>query len=407
MNVGIVSTWFERGAGIVSRQISDAVGLHHKVFIYARGEKYAVGDPIWDGPNVHWGKRLHWTGSGKIDKGDFVNWLAANNIDLVIFNEQRWWQPVIWAKAKNVKVAAYIDYYTPDSVPCFAIYDLLICNTKRHYSVFQNFGNAVYIPWGTDVDLYKPNNDRKPKSKIVFFHSCGWDWYRKGTDLLIKAFAAMERNENVKLIIHAQCDISDILPKLSDMDIEVIRKTVSAPGCYNLGDFYIYPSRLEGIGLTICEALSSGLPVITTDEQPMSEFVVDGVDGFVCDVESRFKREDGYYWNLAECNVAHLTNILMRLSQLDSQSINEMQQNARESAVTKFNWSVNSVNISLVLESIKSRPLSRDELFYIYKFDYLHLKGLLDFLMWIPFVKTIFSNIVKIYRIKQSPHLYT
>ena len=32
-----------------------------------------------------------------------------------------------------------------------------------------------------------------------------------------------------------------------------------------MGDVFVYPSRLEGIGLCVPEALACGLPVITTD----------------------------------------------------------------------------------------------------------------------------------------------
>ena len=69
-----------------------------------------------------------------------------------------------------------------------------------------------------------------------------------------------------------------------DPRIEFIEKTVSAPGLYFRGDVYLYPTRLEGIGLTICEALASGLPVITTNDAPMNEFVIDGETGYLVDV---------------------------------------------------------------------------------------------------------------------------
>ena len=58
MNIGIITTWFERGAAYVSKQFEDIFSLNHNVFIYARGgEKYAKGDPKWNRPNVTWGKR--------------------------------------------------------------------------------------------------------------------------------------------------------------------------------------------------------------------------------------------------------------------------------------------------------------------------------------------------------------
>ena len=36
-------------------------------------------------------------------------------------------------------------------------------------------------------------------------------------------------------------------------------------GLFNLGDVYIYPTHMEGVGLTITESMATGLPVVTTN----------------------------------------------------------------------------------------------------------------------------------------------
>ena len=61
--------------------------------------------------------------------------------------------------------------------------------------------------------------------------------------------------------------------------LKIYEKTLPAPGLYHLGDVYVYPSRLDGVGLTVGEALACGLPVITTENGPMDEFVEDGFNG--------------------------------------------------------------------------------------------------------------------------------
>jgi glycosyltransferase involved in cell wall biosynthesis len=58
-----------------------------------------------------------------------------------------------------------------------------------------------------------------------------------------------------------------------DSRIEFIEKTIPAPGLYFRGDVFVYPTRLEGIGLCVPEALACGLPVITTENSPMNKFV--------------------------------------------------------------------------------------------------------------------------------------
>ena len=44
---------------------------------------------------------------------------------------------------------------------------------------------------------------------------------------------------------------------------------------------FIFPSLAEGFGLVVTEALSAGLPVITTTNTCGPEIMTDGVEGFI------------------------------------------------------------------------------------------------------------------------------
>jgi glycosyltransferase involved in cell wall biosynthesis len=52
---------------------------------------------------------------------------------------------------------------------------------------------------------------------------------------------------------------------------------------FNLGDVFWFPSAMEGFGLTVAEAMSSGLPVVASDRGSIPELVPEGEAGFVCD----------------------------------------------------------------------------------------------------------------------------
>jgi phosphatidylinositol alpha-1,6-mannosyltransferase len=52
---------------------------------------------------------------------------------------------------------------------------------------------------------------------------------------------------------------------------------------FNLADVFLFPSALEGFGLTVVEAMSAGLPVVVSDRGSLPELVVQGEGGFVCD----------------------------------------------------------------------------------------------------------------------------
>lgn len=368
MKIGIVTTWFERGAAYVSKQFEEGFSINHDVFIYARGgEEYAIGNPKWDNENVTWGKRNLFSTPTQINIKHLKNWIKTNSIDLILFNEQHEWAPVIACSELDVITGAYIDYYKKETVPFFGIYDFLICNTKRHHSVFEWHPQSFYIPWGTDIELFSPQERNENSKKINFFHSCGMNPLRKGTDLLLLAFDKIDRKKAV-LIIHSQINLKAFFPESKDLidkfldekSLLLIERTVSAPGLYHLGDVYVYPSRLEGIGLTITEAISCGLPVVVTDEQPMSEFVQSCNTGRLVDVAFHKKREDSYYWSQSiVCTNSLASHMNFFIENKDQ--IKEFKKDSREYAEDKLDWKKNIKSFEGTLLSIKKNDIKNKE----------------------------------------------
>ena len=360
--VGIATTWYERGAAYVSRQYRQLLEPTFNVLIYARGQPEEVqANPEWDGAYVTYGKKCLVPVATAIDRDDFVDWLASHRVRIVFFNEQHWWPPVVWCRDMGIATGAYVDYYTEETVPLFAAYDFLICNTLRHYRVFSWHPQCYYVPWGVDLDQYRPGSGSLVRPGVVsFFHSAGWSPYRKGTDLAIRAFASI--SGSARLIVHTQVGLEECLPEVAELirtlskdgRLLVIERTVSAPGLYHVGDVYVYPSRLEGIGLTIAEALACGLQVITTDNPPMNEFVTQENGRLVRVAEFR-ARSDGYYWpqaivdfsSLAEC----LQYYVSRAGELPS-----MKEAARRSAEQRWNWRDRRRSLIEIFSNVRCLP---------------------------------------------------
>jgi 1,2-diacylglycerol 3-alpha-glucosyltransferase len=346
LNIGIVTTWFERGAAYVSKAYLETLSVKHNMFIYARGgERYAKDNPDWDRDFVTWGKRCRFGVPQFIVWSDFREWVLGNNLDIVIFNEQQSWDVVLRSLELEILIGAYVDYYTPKTVPFFWLYDFLLCNTQRHYSVFKDHPQVFYIPWGTNCSLFSGNPGRTNENSVAFFHSSGRNCYRKGTDLLVEAFQNL--HGNARLIIHSErlSEYPEIVAAINqDPRIEAIEETVGGSGLYNLGDVYVYPSRLDGIGLTIAEAMSSGLPVITTDNPPMNEFVKHGQNGRLVPVQSFERRSDDYYWDESICSVVGLADA-MQFYVDNMRNLRGYKLNAREFALENLDWSKNSADL--------------------------------------------------------------
>lgn len=56
---------------------------------------------------------------------------------------------------------------------------------------------------------------------------------------------------------------------------------------YNLADVLIFPSTMEGFGLTVAEAMSCELPVVASDRGSLPEVAIDGEGGFLCNPSHR------------------------------------------------------------------------------------------------------------------------
>ena len=74
------------------------------------------------------------------------------------------------------------------------------------------------------------------------------------------------------------------------------KKVVMPTNCKNIGrlnqlemaeayrsvDALLFPTRIEGLPLVAIEAMSHGLPVISTKGSSLPEVVNDGIDGYLC-----------------------------------------------------------------------------------------------------------------------------
>jgi len=379
MKIGIITTWFERGAAYVSKQYEELLSQGHEVFIYARGgESYAKGDDLWDRPNVTWGRKaLFQTNDSPVSKRDFIKWIKKNDLELLFFNEQQWWPPVLWARDQGVVVGAYVDYYTEETVPLFGVYDFLICNTKRHLEAFDWHPEAHFVQWGTDVTLFKPGvKPAEDQEKVVFFCSVGMNPDRKGAKPLLDAFSKLT-HPRAKLLLHTQVDLrkyypqdAEFLDSLEDSGrLEIVTKSVTAPGLYYRGDVYVYISKLDGIGLTLAEAAASGLPIITPNQPPMSEFVVDGETGKLVDVRRRYARADGYYWPQCEVNIDSLVEALGSYADKFNE-LELLKSDARAVSEQRFDWNKNKNHLCRIFSEAKSSDVSTKELEAIKRYEF-------------------------------------
>ena len=123
MKIGIVTTWFERGAAYVSKIFMDLlVKEGHEVYIYARG-----GEDLPSQRESKWNQAYvtrdeTYTGM-LVNRHKFFRWIVQQSLDAVFFNEQQHFKIVAQTKKRfpNIKIGAYVDYYTENTLPWFRI----------------------------------------------------------------------------------------------------------------------------------------------------------------------------------------------------------------------------------------------------------------------------------------------
>jgi glycosyltransferase involved in cell wall biosynthesis len=123
---------------------------------------------------------------------------------------------------------------------------------------------------------------------------------RKGSDTLAAAVAALKRSGRRPVLAvvggHSFQDYrayrDRVLASLPELGLElgddvVMLGTVpdaELPGWYAAADVLAFPSTKEGWGLAVLEAMSAGLPVVTSDLPVFREYLVPGRDALMVPV---------------------------------------------------------------------------------------------------------------------------
>jgi len=124
---------------------------------------------------------------------------------------------------------------------------------------------------------------------------------------------------------------------------------------------YVYPTVLEGIGLTIVEALACGLPVIVPDVAPMNEFVRHGENGRLVPPFEYRGRWDGYYW--PECYCAPEAVAEPMRYYLDNQErLRDEKRKAMAFAREHLDWKKNASHLPEIVEELKDSKRLRTDL---------------------------------------------
>ena len=174
-------------------------------------------------------------------------------------------------------------------------YSAAICaigsRAENHYREWSHDKKPVFnIPYFCDLQPYLAINKEKHERINILFS--GQFIARKGIDILLQAFAAIAGECPEVDLILAGGNKENINPEyIPDKYRDRITfagfvQPAGLPGLFAKADIFVLPSRYDGWGVVINEALGAGLPVIASNQVGAAhDLVQHGVNGFIFPAE--------------------------------------------------------------------------------------------------------------------------
>jgi UDP-glucose:(heptosyl)LPS alpha-1,3-glucosyltransferase len=148
----------------------------------------------------------------------------------------------------------------------------------------------------------------------------GWEFKRKGLMQVIESIPQL----GIKVLVIGSADPEKFIKKAKELGV---RDNIAFAGhqrnisqYYKASDIMIFPTEYEPFGLVITEAMSCGLPVITSKAAGAAEIIDDGKDGMILE------------------NPHNVDEVIEKTKYLiDNNLIKEFGQKARKKA-TQYTW---------------------------------------------------------------------
>jgi glycosyltransferase involved in cell wall biosynthesis len=302
MRIGIVAYWFNRGQAVVARQIRATLDdLGHETFVLARPTRKTNIRPGWVDTEGVWAQdRVTAASDYLIPADEYLAWADDVRPDLVLFDQNYQFDEIARLRQSGVRtIGRFVwehfaaEHVEPAGRAFDRIYSLTACERER----YRDLGiDTPRVRWGCFPDLVEMAKERGAEDfpgVVTLLFPGGFMSKRKPLAETIAAFRAT-REQRLRLVLKAQVErqrkrVERMIRGGSrfgrrDRRIEVITADLPTDEYLRMfaaADVCLAPSRWEGLGLHLYEATALGVPIVTNDNPPMNEVVLDGVNGLL------------------------------------------------------------------------------------------------------------------------------
>jgi 1,2-diacylglycerol 3-alpha-glucosyltransferase len=300
MRIGISSWWFNRGQAVVGRHLRSAFdALGHETFVLARPSRDVSVRPlfidrgdVWDQP------RITEASDYEIPEAELLAWARETGIEVCFFDQNYQFDEIAALRESGVRTVGrfvWEQFSVTDVEPAKGAFDLVYSMHAAEQERYAGLGiESPRVHWGVHPELLdiaaqvkSGRTGREAEdSAVVFMFPGGFMSKRKPLDPVLDAFRQTQ-DERFRLIVKAQVDRKAkkvMRAAKRDRRIELITDDLPTDEHLRLfasADVSLAPSRWEGLGLHLYEALAFGVPTVVNDSPPMNEVIRDGESGLL------------------------------------------------------------------------------------------------------------------------------
>jgi len=126
------------------------------------------------------------------------------------------------------------------------------------------------IPYHCDLAPFQKVAGRPKNPREFVFLFCGQMIARKGVDMLLEAFILLLKNypQARLFLVGREAELPVMLaalPRCPEIEYSGFQSPENLPQCFAQADAFVLPSRHDGWGVVVNQALGAGLPIICSD----------------------------------------------------------------------------------------------------------------------------------------------
>jgi alpha-maltose-1-phosphate synthase len=135
------------------------------------------------------------------------------------------------------------------------------------------------VPYGSPIDYFHPQAKPDDTFRVLFVGRVG---PRKGVHYLLEAWKSLNLT-NSELLMVGVNEFPEHTVAINGANYRHIPSVshYALNQYYSSASVFVFPSLVEGFGLVLLEAMTCGIPIITTPNTAGPDIITDGVEGFI------------------------------------------------------------------------------------------------------------------------------